>query len=249
MSRAAAAALLCAGIALFSPALQAEDLLAVGEAWIPYMGPDLPDQGFLPALVKGCFAEYGRQVRVEFYPWARALAAVKEGKADILLGAYKTEEREAWFEFSAPVAEVSDSLFALKRSGPAAFRDLRELSPYVVGVVRGAAHGTVFDGAGYLKKEAADSNVRNIEKLIAGRVRLIAGPSEVIRSILAERFPSQADEIAELRPPLQSNPVHFAFSKRRADAAELAKSADAAIEKMKESGAYAALAKRHGIRP
>jgi ABC-type amino acid transport substrate-binding protein len=247
--RAAAAVLLCAVLACASRAAPAEELLAVSEQWLPYLGPALPNQGFFPALVKRLFEKTGQPVRVEFYPWARALAMAKEGKAAILIGAYKTEERLAWFEFSAPIAEVTDSLFALKRLGIADYRSLRELAPYAVGVVRGAAHGREFDQADFLKKEEADSAASSVEKLIAGRVALIAGPREVIRSTVAERFPEHAGQIVELRPSLQVNPVHLAFSRRRPDAAALRASADAALDAMRNDGEYAALARRYGIHP
>lgn len=244
-----AAAFLGAALALAVPLSGAEELVAQGEAWHPYMGPSLPEGGFIPALLARCLADTGRSVRAEFYPWARALAAVREGKADILMGAYRSAERDAWFVFSAPIAEVSDSLFALKRSGLGTYGSLRDLSPRVVGVVRGAAHGAEFDGATYLIKEEAESAATNIDKLLAGRVQLIAGPREVIRAILRERYPASADQVVELRPVLQTNPVHFAFSRRRADAAELAGAVDAAVKRLRATGAYAELAKRYGIAP
>jgi polar amino acid transport system substrate-binding protein len=233
---------------IFSVAVpSAKELLAVSEAWEPYMGPNLPDQGFFSALVKRAFQGTGHTVRVEFYPWARAFAMVKEGKADILIAAYKNDERLAWFEFTSPIAEVTDSLFALRKLGVSRYRDLRELAPYAAGVVRNAAHGDAFDRAVFLRKEEAVSNLQNLEKLIAGRVPLIAGPREVIRRLIAERYPAYAESIVELVPPLHLGPVHLAVSKRRADARELAARADAEVNKVKESGEYEALAKRHGI--
>jgi polar amino acid transport system substrate-binding protein len=227
----------------------AEELTAVAEPWPPYMEPGLPGQGFLADLARRCLGTPERRVRVEFYPWARAFEAVKEGKADILMGAYRSAERDAWFQFTNPVAVSTDSLFALRRTGAAQFRSLRDLSPYLIGVVRGAVHGEEFDGAAYLKKEASDSNIRNIEKLIAGRVHLIAGPSDVVRHYIANRFPEHADSIVELTPALNKSSMHFAVSRRRGDAADLCRTMDAAIARMKADGSLAALAKRHGISP
>jgi len=198
------------------------------------MDPDLPDNGFLPALLKEGLDSQK----------SRALATAEQGKAVLLLGAYKTKDREKKFAFSDEIALESDSLFALKeRNLQLVYSKLEDLGPYTIGVVRGAVHGSVFDEAGYLHKEEAESNYRNLSKLLAKRVDFIAGPKNIVLATLKKYFPRDADKIIYLEPALQQNSLYIAVSRKYPNYEKLVKDINTALDTLKKNGTYAKLRK------
>ncbi len=226
---------------------QGRRLVGVSEVWGRYLAPQLPESGFLVALTARALSESGYTLDFSLYPWARALAMAKNGSADLLVGAYRTEERLSWFLFTDAVAEVPDSLFALRDRG-ISYRTLEDLKPYTIGVVRGAAHGTAFDGASFLRKEPSDSTLRNVQKLVGGRVDLIAGPRENILEALESHFPEHRDAVVALDPPLQVNSLHIAVPRALQDAPAIIEALNRGLARLRSDGTYARLEERYGIR-
>lgn len=69
--------------------------------WEPYVGERLPEQGYVPALIRAAYAQQGRSVSIRFYPWARALELARSGQVDGLAPEYYNPSRNAEFEYSA----------------------------------------------------------------------------------------------------------------------------------------------------
>lgn len=221
-------------------------LLAVTEPWPPYMGPELDSQGFLPELLKEALARSGKNVESTFIPWARAVKDVQEGNADVLLGAYYTTEREAFLAFSTPIAEVQDVLLSMKGRN-ITYQTLADLKPYSIGVVRGAAHGDVFDAADFLRKEEVTHREQNIDKLINGRVDLIAGPKDVMLYLIKKDYPLHADQIEVIYPPLNDNKLYLGFSKLAPQQQDSLSAFEHGLSLLKQDGTFQQLADKHGV--
>src|SRR5688572_21588603 len=113
--------------------------------WEPYIGSDLPDQGYVTELVRAAYADQGVAVEIEFYPWARALHLARTGAVDGLVPEYFNASRETEFRFSEPFP--GGPLVLYKRRGeaiafsvdPVERQDaaLRALGARKFGVVRG----------------------------------------------------------------------------------------------------------------
>jgi ABC-type amino acid transport substrate-binding protein len=219
---------------------------AVAEPWQPYMGPDLPQQGFLVELTQEALARSGYKLDVKFVPWARALLLVKTGEATALLGAYHTSEREEFLAFSDPVTSVQDVLFARKDSA-ISYRSLEDLEKYKICVVRGAAHGKEFDEARMLHKEQVSNREMCIKMLMAARVDLIVGPEDVTTYILRTSYPDYYPQITALQPPVQTNALYVGFSRNVPDYPLLVAAFNDGLRKLRDDGTLARLAKKHGI--
>ncbi|HNT35726.1 MAG TPA: transporter substrate-binding domain-containing protein, partial [bacterium] len=76
-------------------------------------------------------------VAVEFYlmEWNLALDSVREGRADVVAGLFRTPEREADFDFTKPIIKIPTGLF-FNRQIPG-IRGVEDLDGFQVGVVRG----------------------------------------------------------------------------------------------------------------
>lgn len=57
----------------------------------------------------------GIEVEFRLMAWDSALAAVRDGKADVIASLFKTGEREKFFDFTRPFFSISTSVFFINR--------------------------------------------------------------------------------------------------------------------------------------
>lgn len=197
--------------------------------WEPYIGEQMPEQGYVAALVREAYAERGVAVQITFYPWARALHLVRIGELDGLLPEYFDATRQPEFRFSDAFAGSPLGLYK-RRGAPIRYvvdpqldpeRALRGLSAHRFGVVRGYLNTPEFDAADYLIKEAATSDEINLRKLVFERVDLVVIDVLVAEHLLRTRLASYRARLELMNPVLQEKPLYIAFSRKspRADAA------------------------------
>jgi len=80
-----------------------------------------------------------RKIAFVFEDWEKSVQMVKEGKADIHSGLFKTKAREEYFSFSAPLFAVQDKLAFRADQDPVM---LNQMSDERVGVIAGSAEET-----------------------------------------------------------------------------------------------------------
>ncbi|WP_420549670.1 substrate-binding periplasmic protein [Curvivirga sp.] len=222
-------------------------LSLVSVNWEPYYGDNLLNQGYIAELTKTAFEREGYKVKFTFLPWKRALKHAALGRYDGLLGAYLTEERTKNFVYSKPISEVQTVLLSLKKSS-IQFDELRQLSPYKIGVIRGASGGGVFDAATYLNKIPVDLPDQNIEKLINGRIDMIfSGKEHIIRS-LNHKLPNWDRLIKIHQPAVQENLIYNAISKMVTNPEKIINAFNRGFTKIKADGTFDEILAKHGYR-
>lgn len=217
-----AALLLGAASLLALPVTAGEPIRLASLEWEPYVGPKLPEQGYVAALVREAFAEQGASVVIEFYPWARALHLARTGELDGLVPEYYNASREADFVFSdgfpgGPLVLYKRKADAIRfRHDPQ--RDpeaaLFALSPFRFGVVRGYLNTPAFDAATYLRKDEASDDATNLRKLVFGRIDLAVIDGPVAEHLIRTRYPDYAGKLERMQPPLAEMPLYIAFARK-----------------------------------
>lgn len=96
----------------------------VSNEFPPYVGRELPQQGFYAALVRRVLQEQGQALELQFQPPARAHASVASGQFDAAFPMLRTPEREREFLFSDPLLLVRSYLFVRADSPLAGLNDL-----------------------------------------------------------------------------------------------------------------------------
>ncbi len=196
-------------LCLFHSALRAETLVAVGDPWPPYLGPDLREQGLATRIVREALGREGYELKIQFMPWARALRLVRTGDADLLVAAWWTEARAAYLHYSDPYA-VNSIRFIKRRDDPFEFEGLESLDNKRIGVVRSYGYGDAFYNAdNYQRIENTDFLV-NVRMLLAGRIDLTIEDKLVASTILKEKAPQQLDSIAFSITPLITKNLYVA---------------------------------------
>ncbi|HYD81959.1 MAG TPA: transporter substrate-binding domain-containing protein [Paucimonas sp.] len=187
-------------------------------AWLPYVGPNLPQGGLSGAVAEAAAKDFGHRVRVDYFPWMRAMqVGGKDPEFSGYFPAYYTEERARQCHFSAPMG-VSTVGLAYLRSKPVHWQSLPDLAGKLIGVVAGYSNGEAFDALvkdGRQKVDVSPSDVVNLQKLLAQRVDGVAIDKSVLRYLLATdlRLIAARDQIAFHDKPLAELTLHICFQR------------------------------------
>lgn len=245
----AAAALLLGTLllALCAP-LQARQVVLATTAWEPYIGPDLPGQGYVAEVAQEALARSGHSLRLVFLPWARAVHMARQGKVDGYLPEYESAGLQRIFLFSAPFPGGPVGFFKRRGQLQISWRGLDSLKPYRIGVVRGYVNAPEFDARTDLRKELANDDATNLRMLLAGRIDLMVADKHVGYA-LARKISSKAmADIEFLLPPLEEKSLYVCFPAQLPASAELLKAFNLGLNKLKDDGTLTRLRARHGLR-
>ncbi len=202
--------------------------------WPPYISEDVCNKGWVFQFTVAVLVSKGYQVNIHFYPWARSVKLVEQGKMDILFPEY-------FIESSAPSDAISGKkrrellalsnkfsggeLSLLKRQGYIfdLEKNLGNLKGKIIGVVRGYQNTPEFDAMMDSKQfsvvEAVDE-LQLVKLLVAKRVDLIVGDPKVFTysvnySELSNRNKQALlNGIEVVEPALKYNHLYFAISNK-----------------------------------
>ena len=205
--------------------------------WAPHYGSELPEHGLTTALVRAAFEAGGHSSRVDFIPWARALKTVEDGKADVVMGAYHSEEREQLFIYSDPIYFLELGLIARPGLGLRRYESLRDLAPYRIGVSRGFANSEEFDAASYLDKHVASHPNLNIRKLFRGRIDMAVMNFDLFR-YEARKEGFCIGEVEFMEPPLETHGLYIMASRNIADGEQLIADFNRGLDRIRRNGEY-----------
>ena len=235
-------------LAMTATAARAETLvLAVPDARPTTFLADGKPTGILVDVVTEAFRRTGRSVDIKVMPWARCLSEARTGVVDGVFPIYRLPEREQFLTYPSEVLLPQLVVFFSRRDATLPFSGkLFELRDVDIGIVRDTSYGKKFDEAvkdGTLQKiDLADNIELNLQKLIHGRVVLIANYRYGVLEA-AEHLGLLA-EIKEISPPIESVPSYLAFTKQR-DFAKPLDEFQAALASMKQDGTYDRIIRRY----
>jgi len=224
--------------------------------WPPYISEDVCNKGWVFQFTVALLVSKGYQVNIHFYPWARSVMLVEQGKMDILFPEY-------FIESSAPSDAVAGKkrrellalsnkfsggeLSLLKRQGYIfdLQEDLANLKGKIIGVVRGYQNTPEFDAMMDSKQfsvvEAVDE-LQLVKLLVAKRVDLIVGDPKVFTysvnySNLSNRNKQALlNNIAVVEPALKYNHLYFAISNKYPQWHQLLDDVNLALLEFQQSG-------------
>ncbi|MBB2493893.1 substrate-binding periplasmic protein [Aquipseudomonas ullengensis] len=228
--------------------LQAREWLVVGTSFPQVFERSDTGQfsGLAPELLRQMSAELGVSLRFELYPWARAQRMVEQGQADILIGPYRTPEREALFAFAAePFYQDRIVFYVRNGKGPSWDGSFASLQPHRIAVIRGWTYGARFEAARpQMQLDTVESVPNGLRMLMAGRIELLATNHRNTQPHLAAL--QLENQITELQPQIDVQQGYFAFP-RDAEHDELREEFDQVFRRFVARGELARLAGRLGV--
>lgn len=204
--------------------------------WLPYVGPQLTDNGVAGVIAASVARQFGYDVRIDYFPWKRAMQVGGEDAAFAgYFPAYYTEERARNCWFSQPMARSTLGL-AYLRNAPLHWEHLADLEGMRIGVVAGYSNGREFDDlvkAGRLQIDPSPGDAFNLKKLLAGRVRVAVVDRMVMRYLLLTdpELKPERERFAFHETPLAELTLHVCFQRTPAGQ-RLQEEFDAALKRV-----------------
>lgn len=233
--------LFCADLAV------ADKLRLVADGWPPFTEVSLPKGGLATELVSTALERAGFASGFEQVPWARALLGVGEGRYDILINAWYSDERTRIGQFS--VGYLNNRIMFIRRKDSTVdFNgDYSTLQPFPIAVVRGYAYSAGFDSDEQLQKVQVHNFPMAVRMLAAGRVQLTLEDELVARYYLAHESSAVRNAVEFLPIPLTSNQLRILVSLKNPDHERIVAGFDQQITAMKADGTYDRLLKQYGM--
>lgn len=239
-------AIVLLAVLLTAQANAGEKLRLVADSWPPFTQASLLNNGLASDLVSTALQRAGYGTEYEQVPWARALLGVEEGRYDVLINAWFSEDRTRIGQFSGEY--LLNRVRFLKRSRSSVqFRDLSQLYERPIAVVRGYSYSAEFDNDPLLEKVPVSDFSMALRMVAAGRVDLAVEDEFVARYYLAAEPKHVRDKLEFLPKSLSENSLHILVSLKNPLHQEIVAGFDREIAAMKADGSYAQIFKRHGL--
>jgi len=233
------------GMLLVAQDVSAQKLRIAGDAWAPYSDVSLLNGGLSTDLVRTALGRAGYTTEYEQVPWARAIHGVSEGRYDVLINAWYSEERTRIGQFSGEYL-LNRVRFLKRKSSDIDYQSLDQLHPYSIAVVRGYAYSSAFDKDADLKTVPVVNFSTAVRMLAAGRVELTVEDEYAARFALTREPDEVRDSVEFVHNSLSENGLHMLVSLRNPDHETIVTDFDNAIAAMKADGTYDKILKLHG---
>ncbi|WP_346828788.1 transporter substrate-binding domain-containing protein [Pseudomonas abietaniphila] len=234
------------GLLLIAQDTLAQKLRLAGDAWAPYADVSLLNDGLSTDLIRTALGRAGYTTEYEQVPWARAIHGIGEGRYDILINAWYSEDRTRIGQFSGEYM-VNRLRFLKRKTSTVDYQSLTQLHPYSIAVVRSYAYSPAFDSDAELKKVLVASFSTAVRMLAAGRVELTVEDEYAARFALSREPDEVRDNVEFLPKSLSENSLHILVSLKNPDHEKIVADFDKAIAAMKADGTYDKLFKLHGL--
>ena len=202
--------------------------------------------GLGPDLLREIGKRLGATVRFEIYPWARAQLIVEQGEADILVGPYKTPERERRFSFSDKAFYQDHMLFYSRAGGVGHWSgNYSTLHGKRIAIVHGWAYGPSFEQArSVLHLSTAQTLENGLLMVLHEHVELLASNERNTNAMLASM--GMTGKIVAIPQIIEVQNGYFAFPRMpRYD--DLRTRFNVEFNRMVASGELAKIARQHNV--
>ncbi|MHC8302984.1 substrate-binding periplasmic protein [Pseudomonas sp. ZS1P83] len=234
------------GLLLLTQGAAAEKLRLVADAWPPFTDATLVNGGLATDIVSTALARAGYASDFEQVPWARALLGVGEGRYDVLVNAWYTDDRTKLGQFSGEYL-LNRVRFLKRKDTPIEYNNLQQLHTYPIAMVRGYAYSPEFDSDVSLQKVPVHNFSMAVRMVAADRVKLTLEDEYVARYYLAQESSKVRNAVEFLPKPLSENSLHILVSLKNPRHEQIVAGFDREIAAMKVDGSYQRLMKQHGM--
>lgn len=208
----------------------------------PYCSETLPGGGSIVELTERAFATQGYRPRIDFLPWARVRAALRNGTYQGALALWPPEIKEENLIASRPLFYSQLGLFVRKRY-PVPFHSLDDLRGHRVGTVRGYGYPARILSSGIVVEEAVD-DISNLRKLEARRFNLV-----LLERIVGEHLIAGDDalrgRLVWQEPALERIPLMVGFTPPRQGEPDWAAIFELGLRKLHARGEYTRILQRY----
>jgi len=195
--------------------LAAQPWRVVGdEQFAPYSfvtAEDDTPHGLDVELVDAVLREAQVSYEIRLYPWERVKRMLDRGEVQMAFQFADTPQRQQQYELVGPLRSGSTVFMTTAKTAITDWKTLDDLSPYVIGQVRGYAYEEDFDRADLARDTSAQNPRQLVSMLLAGRIDIIVGDHTQLLYFIHEQ--RALEQVRVLPRPLIQMPRFVAFAK------------------------------------
>lgn len=226
---------------LLSGFCRADTITAAYGDWPPFFDAET-ESGVALEITLAAFASQGYSLQLYHAPWARVNIGVKNQQYDITLGAWWTEERSTFYDYSEPYFE--NAIKFIKRKGDTfEYHDITSLNGKNIGVVRGYGYDDAFLNADSFKRTETNSLISNVQKLVSHRISLTLDDELVARTTIGREAPSLLEKIEFSNNALTTNQLHVAVASKNPKAGAIITAFNKGLAAIRANGTMARILK------
>lgn len=212
------------------------------DAWPPFIDVD-GRNGLALDIVTTALQTQGVTLQVTIKPWARAMKDVVDGRNDLLLATWKSEDRQQILLFSEPY--LQNRLRFIKRVGdPFEYRDLASLRGKRVGIVRDYSYTGEFAKSHNFIREPHQDLLANLRMLAAKRLDLTL-EDEIVASYRFYQL-KLADRYQFTGPPLTIQNLYLSAGIDNPRSQALISAFNQGLKLIMDDGRYEQILARYG---
>lgn len=239
-------------VGIDEPSTAAEKIVTLtADVWCPYnCDQSSRDQGFMVEAAREILKTQGYTLTYGNQTWSRALADVRAGQRDAIIGASQAEA-EGLALVEEPLGE-NKNCFYTRIDDPYIYRPDSSMANRRIGVAAGYLYGEPIDQ--YVKKNRVNYNLvqigtgdqpllQNLRKLKARRVDTVI-ENMLVMDFSLRKYLFDGVRLAGCDEP---KPLYMAFSPKRADAGRLKDIMSRGIRELKKTGRMREILARYGL--
>jgi polar amino acid transport system substrate-binding protein len=229
-------------ILALAPCAWSANLRLVADLWPPYVDASVPGGGLATRVVTAALVRAGYTTSLEQVPWARAVQGIGEGRYDVLVTVWYSDERTRIGLHSTGYLRNRILFWRKRGSGIEFNQSLAALRGFPIAVSRGYAYSPAFTQDQTLKKVQVKNFTMAAGMLAAGRVALAVEEERVGHYLLGEQPMAVREQVEPVPVPLAETDLRILVSLKTPGHDQIVKAFDQAIASMKADGSLAALA-------
>jgi len=195
-------------------------------------------EGFNVEILNEIFKRMNIIIEYKLVPWARAVKMIQQGDADAIFPFFKTKERKLFADYPNHFTSEPIAMFVLKDANIKYSGNLKQVSDYMFGRVRGYSSGKKFDDAverGIIKVDKATNTELNLKKFFKKRFDIMVDNKYVVMDQLKKQ--NRLDKVEQLNPLIIDSRAYLGFSKKQ-NHKEIIKEFNKTLKKIKRDGTY-----------
>ncbi len=207
--------LLIVMLAVMPAKVCSQEVLAVGTEFSFIFEKDAEGnfRGYAVDILTKLAQRSGHALRFEMLPWSRAQYMVEQGQAQILIGPYKSAQRQLKFDYSKHAFFRDQMVFYVRKdSGMGWNGNFQRLQNSRVAVIHGWVYGAAFEQARELMKPVTANNLAAAIKLLeTRRVDYLASNKRDTEGVMRS---TGSGHLLSLEPVIDSQDAYFAYCKQ-----------------------------------
>lgn len=221
---------------LCSTALAQGTIVMVAEEFPPFSYLEEGEyKGIDVDILKEASKRLGVEIKIQFYPWARAMAKVKKGEANAIFGVYRNSDREQYFYYADEPLSYETAVLVVPESSTRKANMLEDIEGWRVAQLRDTSYSDQFDAYMQIERVWVHANKQSLELLNRKRV-----DAAIFNELVFNYRKAVLDEMLDFKKldlTVSKEPQHVVFSKAMGPSHKLlAEKYSVAIKQLRKEG-------------